>query len=240
MLQTPDSDGLNDGIEIENWFDPLEDDYDKDGRDGLLEYQEGTSPYAYDKSWDEHLADFRDGFFGGEFIEDTDSIPCMLGKITSGFTPVGNVRDMIIDVIQGDWLDAGLNFAGTFIDATDVVKTGGIIGKFLLKNSDNIGLYAEILTFLNKNFPDAVKHLGKSDEFVMATKEVVKASNGKITKKQYQEMLKSFAEDGIENALFSWYLVLWRQCVFIKALYCSYKVFVIYLIEWVIFGITFV
>ena len=33
---------------------------------------------------------------------------------------------MIIDVIQGDWLDAGLNFAGTFIDATDVVKTGRI------------------------------------------------------------------------------------------------------------------
>ena len=33
---------------------------------------------------------------------------------------------MIIDVIQGDWIDAGLNFAGTFIDATDVVKTGGI------------------------------------------------------------------------------------------------------------------
>ena len=42
--------------------------------------------------------------------------------------------------------------------------------------------------------------MGKSDEFVLATKEVVKASNGKITKKQYQEMLKSFAEAGIENA----------------------------------------
>lgn len=64
-----------------------------------MEYEEGTSPYVYDKSWDEYLADFTKGFLAGEGMDAADSIPCILGKITSGFTPAGNARDMIIDVI---------------------------------------------------------------------------------------------------------------------------------------------
>ena len=47
LFADSDRDGLNDGIEIENWFDPHSKDYDKDGRLDLEEYEEGTSPYVY-------------------------------------------------------------------------------------------------------------------------------------------------------------------------------------------------
>ena len=87
----------------------------------------------------------------------------------SGFTPVGNVRDMIADVIQGDWLDAGINAAGIIFDGADVTKTVGKISKFLKNNAKNTALYAEILSFLNKNFPETLEYLGKNDEFIEVT-----------------------------------------------------------------------
>ena len=82
----------------------------------------------------------------------------------------------------------------------DALKATNKIGKFALKNADDIGIYAEILSFANKNFPDAVKKLGKNDEFVLATNKVSELGEKKITKKQYQEMLKSWTQAGIENA----------------------------------------
>ena len=83
-----DFDGLNDGIEIENWFDPHEKDYDKDGRLDLEEFEEGTSPYVYDINWGEFIWDFGWGVFLGDIIHDTDSLPCILGQITGSCIPL--------------------------------------------------------------------------------------------------------------------------------------------------------
>ena len=102
--------------------------------------------------------DFLAGFVFGEGIKDTDSIPCILGKITSGFTPIGDAGDSIINAFYGDWRSAGISFLGILIDAADGVKTAENIGKFLAKNADNSALFAEILSFINKNFPDAFKY----------------------------------------------------------------------------------
>ncbi|MBR6151990.1 MAG: hypothetical protein IKQ25_11965 [Lachnospiraceae bacterium] len=44
-----DDDGLDDCIELDNWFDPLEGDADHDGRLDLQELAEGTNPRVYNK-----------------------------------------------------------------------------------------------------------------------------------------------------------------------------------------------
>lgn len=62
LLWDTDSDGLNDKFEIDEWYDPFEKDADGDGRLDFQEYQEGSSPFVYDKEWYEHTWDFICGF----------------------------------------------------------------------------------------------------------------------------------------------------------------------------------
>ena len=108
---------------------------------------------------------------------------------------------MVADIIQGDWIDAGVNFAGILIDAADAAKTSGKIGKFLLNNADNSALYAEILSFVNKNFPDALKYLGKNEDFVKATKKISLKKEDKITKKQHDELKEIFDKMGLDDLI---------------------------------------
>lgn len=170
MISDTDGDGLNDKFEIDEWYDPFEKDADGDGRLDLQEYQEGSSPFVYDKKWYEHTWDFICGFVAGDFISDTDSLPVIMGQITSSFIPFVDIRDVVGNLVHGDYAFAGLSALGLVPVAGDVSKTAGKVGKFVLKNVDNIPKAAGLLEFLSKNFPDVVRVLAQNDEFVSAAK----------------------------------------------------------------------
>lgn len=202
LLADSDGDGLSDGIEFTNWFDPLDRDPDGDGRLDLQEYNEGTDPYTYNKNWYEHTWDFICGFVAGDFIEDTDSLPTMMGQVLSSFIPFIDIRDAVGNLSHGDYAMAGLSVAGLIPAAGDAVKAAGKAGKFVVKNLDDIPKIAGLLEFMNKNIPDAVKVLNKSDDFVEAAKMLSKADNIKLTRKQAKAITEAF-----ENAGLSHYLV---------------------------------
>ena len=179
-----DNDGLKDGFEYTYWYDPLEKDVDGEGRSDLKEYQDGTDPYMYNKDWYEYAWDFICGFVAGDFIADTDSLPTIMGQITSSFIPFVDIRDVVGNCVNGDYAFAGLSALGLAPVVGDGAKTAGKIGKFVVKNIDDIPKIAGLLEFLSKNFPDAIKVLNKSDDFVDAAKQLSKLDNIKLTKKQ--------------------------------------------------------
>lgn len=202
LLTDTDGDGLDDGTEFTNGFDPLNRDPDGDGRLDLKEYSEGTDPYIYDKSWYEHTWDFVCGFVAGDFIGDTDSLSTIMGQVLSSFIPFIDIRDAIGNLSHGDYAMAGLSTAGLIPAAGDALKAVGKAGKFVVKNLDDIPKIAGLLEFMNKNMPDAVKVLNKSDDFVDAAKRLSKVDNIKLTRKQAKVITEAF-----ENAGLSYYLV---------------------------------
>lgn len=172
---------------------------DGDGRLDLQEYQEGTSPYVYDKSWYEHIGDFISGFVAGDFISDTDSLPTIMGQITSSFIPLVDIRDVVGNLVNEDYTFAGLSALGLVPLAGDATKTAGKVGKFVLKNVDNISKSAGVLEFLNKNFPDVVKILGKNDDFVVAAKELSNGEILKTTKKEAESIIEAYEKAGLSE-----------------------------------------
>ena len=202
LLSDTDGDGLSDGVEYTSGFDPLSKDPDGDGRLDWQEYKEGTDPYTYNKSWNEHIWDFVCGFVAGDFIEDTDSLPTMIGQVLSSFVPFIDVRDAVGNVANGDYAMAGLSIGGLVPAVGDSLKAASKAGKFVVKNLDDIPKIAGLLEFMNKNMPDAVKVLNKSDDFVEAAKNLSKADNIKLTRKQAKAVTEAF-----ENAGLSHYLV---------------------------------
>ena len=200
-LEDTDGDGLSDGIELANLFDPLDKNPDGDGKLDLQEYNEGTDPFVYDKEWYEHLGDFVYGFILGDFIKDTDSLPTIIGQITSSFIPFVDARDVVGNLVNGDYLFAGLSVIGLVPALGDATKTAGKVGKFIVKNVDDVPKIASLLEFLNKNLPDVVKVLNKSDDFVDAAKSLSKADNIKLTRKQMQVIIKAFDDAGLSHYL---------------------------------------
>ena len=177
----------------------MEKDADGDGRLDLLEYQEGTSPFEYDKEWYEYLWDFICGFIAGDFIEETDSVPTVMGQIGGGFIPIADVRDVIANCAHGDYVFAGLSALGLLPVTGDVSKTAGTVGKFVLKNVDNIPKVASLLEFLSKNFPDVVKVLAQNEDFVSAIKKISNNDSLKLTKKETESINKALEDAGLSE-----------------------------------------
>lgn len=196
-----DGDGLSDGIEMIYYFDPLDKDPDQDGRLDWQEYQEGTDPYVYNKDWYEYVWDFVCGFIAGDFIADTDSLPTILGQITSSFIPYVDIRDVVGNLVNGDYAFAGLSALGLIPVLGDGAKAAGKVGKCVIKNLDDIPKIAGILEYLGKNFPDVVKVLNKSDDFVDAAKQLSKVDNLKLTKKQIKAITEAFENAGLSHYL---------------------------------------
>ncbi len=97
---------------------------------------------------------------------------------------------------------AGLSAIGLVPAGGDVTKAAGKVGKFMVKNVDDIPKVANLLEFLNKNCPDLVKVLGKNEDFLEAARQLSKADNIKLTRKQMYVVTEAF-----ENAGLSHYLV---------------------------------
>lgn len=204
-LKDTDGDGLDDGTELANLYDPLNADPDNDGRLDLREFNEGTDPYTYNKEWYEHVGDFVYGFILGDFIEDTDSFAVIAGQITSGCIPyvgiVADARDVIGNLVHGDYLFAGLSAVGLVPAAGDIAKSAGKSAKFIGKNIDNVSKVTELIEFLEKNFPDITKALGKTDELADFAKKLSKADNIKLTRSQMRVITEAFDNAGLSHYL---------------------------------------
>ena len=196
-----DDDGLIDGIEYVEGYDPLQKDADGDGRGDTQEYMYGTNPYVYNKDWNEYVWDFICGFVAGDFITDTDSMPLVAGQILSSFIPGSDIRDIVGNLVHGDYLFAGLSAAGNIPVGGDALKAAGKVGKFVGKNIDEIPKVVDLCEFINKNLPEVAKVLGKSDEFVEVAKQISKADNLKLTRQQRKVLMEMFENAGVSHYL---------------------------------------
>ncbi len=194
-----DGDGLKDGIEVSNWYDPLVADFDGDGHLDLQEYTDGTSPYSYDKDWDEYVYEFWLGVKEGEFIQDTDSVAVMMGQLVAGYLVFGDIRDFFAYMKYGQYIFAFGNLVGLIPGYGDFAKSAGKVGKFVLKNVDNIAKVSDILEFLIKNMPDVLPYLAKSDDFIEAVKKLSKADASKFTKKQIEVINEALEKAGLSE-----------------------------------------
>lgn len=201
-----DGDGLSDVVEYINGFDPLEADGDGDGRLDYQEYVEGTSPYAYDKDWYEYLGDFVWGFVAGDFIHETDSVATVMGQITSSFVPFVDIRDVVGNLVHGDYAFAGLSAIGLLPYAGDGLKAGGKVVKFVTKNVDNLPMIMNLFEGLLKNSPDLVADLSKNEKFAEMVESLAKADTSKLTKNEkeiYEQFLRKagVSEDVINGSI---------------------------------------
>lgn len=197
-----DSDGLLDGIEYVEGFDPLEPDADGDGRRDWLEYAENTDPYVYNKDWNEYMWEFMCGVIAGDFIADSDSFATTAGQVLGSFVPYVDVRDVLGNCVHEDYLMASISLAGLIPVGGDGTKAVAKVGKYIFKNVNDIEKVVELLTFINKHFPEVAKMLGKSDDFILAVKQISKTENLKLTRSG-----RKILNETIENAGLSQYLI---------------------------------
>ena len=198
MHSDTDRDGMYDGTEVENWYDPLASDADGDGRLDLQEYQEGTSPYSPDKSWNDHVWDFICGLIAGDFIRDTDSLAVLFGQIVGGLTPVAaDVRDVVANLVYSDYGFAILSGMGLISLVGDGAKSAGLVVKFVFKNLDDVSKISKVMEFIVRKCPKVLEHLAKSDEFVDALKSLSKAPDMKLTKQEAEAIDEAMKKAGI-------------------------------------------
>lgn len=117
QLADSDHDGKHDGYEIA---------HAAEGWDPLL-YNAPVSPMEW-------LNEFGLGFFCGDIeICVRDTIPWLVGSIASGIAVFGDVRDAIVNTIQGNYLAAAFCAAGLIPGLGDAISAAKSVGKFLLR-----------------------------------------------------------------------------------------------------------
>ena len=94
---------------------------------------------------------------------------------------------------------AGLSATGLIPVGGDLAKTAGKVGKFVLKNIDDIAKVSDILEFLVKNLPDALPYLADSDEFADAMKQLSKVDTSKLTKKDADVINEALEKAGMSE-----------------------------------------
>ena len=72
---------------------------------------ENTADVFYMASDAGHLTEIYNDINKKIDIE-TDSVPVVLGQITSGLVPIADARDVVANAVHGDWLIAGISAIG--------------------------------------------------------------------------------------------------------------------------------
>ena len=145
-----DADGLGDSDELSWSADPLAGDTDGDGYgDGTETGQTnaGFSPIVFDDpmSADEWASEFAKGAALGDAGDGT-TVPYLLGTITSSatsFIPVVgwivgavlDLRDLLANMVKGDWVAAGMSLAGVVPYVGDAANIAAKVTKFLSRNA---------------------------------------------------------------------------------------------------------
>jgi hypothetical protein len=144
-----DHDGLLDGTEIDLGTDPQNRDTDRDGfTDGYERHHpgKGLHPAIPDKrvsKWT-YIKDFSVGLILGE-LKRVDSLSWLGGCLLAGSSSIipvagwvtgtfADLRDLLGDLLHGDWVGAGLDIAGLVPYPGDAVKIVGKVVRFVLHN----------------------------------------------------------------------------------------------------------
>ncbi len=188
MSADTDGDRLSDGLEMTLWYDPLNKDPDGDRRTDYQEYMEGTDPYSYDKNWLEYCGDFAAGFVAGDFISEPDSVPMVIGQVTSSFVPLVDIRDVLGSLVHGDYLFAGINAVGLIPLVGDALSAARKVGKFAINNADEIAKVTDVVKYANNNIPSVSDALGSIDEFTEAASGLSKTDGLKITREGFESL----------------------------------------------------
>lgn len=185
-----DGDGLDDGIECANWYDPLNPNPDDDVYWDKEEYENGTNPYGVDFTPANWAYEFIKGVVQGDAIKDP-SIPALFGQIAGGIAPgvgtVADVRDAIVNASRGEWFMFGMSALGIAPVWGDIAKSSTNITQFISKNIDNADELAELILTLAKMYPDDWQKFipeDQMDEIVTS----LRKSKGKLSKKYYDEL----------------------------------------------------
>lgn len=143
-----DDDGLSDADEQEWGSDPNNVDTDGDGfRDGDDADADFTPVEAEERiakrTW---ALEYAEGVMLGD-VKESDSVPQLLGSISGGSSSVipvigwitgsiADLRDVVANSIQGDWVSAGASGAGLLPYAGDTAKASKQLTQFVAKHPD--------------------------------------------------------------------------------------------------------
>ena len=199
-----DGDKLPDGIEVEEWFDPLNPNPDDDSFDDKYEYEHEMNPYVFNLSLEESAKAFTEGALLGDWVT-PDNIETLLGQIATSFVPfAADARDYIANLfVNQDTWAAIMNVAGFILDlipgageVTDVGKALPKLGKFVAKHSDDAAKVIMAIVESVKHFPNAddvipglvkILPVGSLDNIAKSVK-----NGNKITKIDYSNVSKVF------------------------------------------------
>ncbi len=163
-----DSDGLGDGYELEIGFSPVYYNFDHDSYNDKEEYENNSDPYSYDKVWYEHASDIVAGATFGDtgqtmvswgLMEEStlNSIGYLTGQISSGFFLIGDIRDSIGNIFQGNYGASTLSLLGLVPALGDAVKVSDDVIEFAGRHSDNIPKVVRYITVELDKWPDLQK-----------------------------------------------------------------------------------
>ena len=195
MDSDSDNDKLNDGFELEIGTEPLLKDTDFDDHDDYEEYYDSDhDPLVYEKrySYYEMGREFALGAVLGEFgYDDHDSFYYLAGHIVSGVFAIGDVRDMVASISNGDIVGTLLNAFSVVPLYGDATKIATNVGEFVLKHGDEAGVVAikcasfmptgtmgdkAILAALKGKTDDLIELGFKDDEIITLSKKGINAA----------------------------------------------------------------
>jgi hypothetical protein len=169
-----DGDGVSDADEIEMGLDPAKADSDGDGASDGQELDDDTDPFAKDTDQD-GVDDGKDddplhynagaddavkGAVCGDATvllcpDDDDpvraSIPYIMGHMLSGIVAVGDIRDLVANLLRGKFGDALWSAAGVVPAAGDFIKVGKKVADLIKRFP---GRKAELLMLLRRVMPE--------------------------------------------------------------------------------------
>jgi hypothetical protein len=147
-----DGDGVADGTELDNDTDPFAKDTDQDGTDD----GDDDDPLAYNAGVDDAVKGAVCGDSTFLLCPDDDdpvraSVPYILGHMLSGLVAVGDIRDLVANLLRGKWGDALWSAAGVIPAAGDFIKVGKKVSDLIRRFP---GRKAELLSLLRKVVPE--------------------------------------------------------------------------------------
>ena len=167
----------------------------------MQEFAEGTNPRVYNKHGWDYVAAFLKGFMGGDFIRDTQDSTVMAGQLIGSFVPFIDVRDVVANTIHVDPGMTGLSLIGLIPVFGDATGSAGKCVKYVSQYADNPSVVLELLTFLEKNYPDIAKEVAKSDDFIPAMEKLAKSDLSKLTKAEREALEKLYEKNGLKSLL---------------------------------------
>lgn len=171
----PDSDfdGLIDCDEVNMGYNPINRNSDNDSYDDKEEYEKELDPFFYDKVWYEHIKDVAAGALWGDagnfavswgLMEDYtwNSLGYIGGHIASGLAAIGDIRDLIASVANGDVVSSILNLLGLVPAFGDAGKIASNLVEFGGRNVDNIPKMVTYITRELEDSPEVYKVVSES------------------------------------------------------------------------------